>query len=296
MSSIVNRVADGRRLATRRVVMNSPTSIPCVMFRKKTVYANPSTPDEPENGLSFEALSLSQQDEPEYEYEDLGTAFMLIDRFTGGIIHKNNSMVNPADITITAQLEPYNDELSTQAEQIKSIPEWLVQDGDLVGAMIYGETIIWFEVVGIPGQTLASDFGKKYLLNRRDDLAMSPFTEERELRIAMKFLPELLTYKRGESASWEVLLFDENSPMHEGIYIGNGIIVTAEIVDGIGNILANPVVTPDPDQNARRGYVTVSIISDTSAWPLGTATAKFKVFNQAALEKTIELFFTVSDH
>lgn len=296
MSGIVNRVADGRRLATRRVVMNSPASIPCIMYRKTTLYANPVSAEEPVDELSFEALSLSKQDEPEYKYDDLGTAWLLMDKFNGGVIHKNNSMINPSDITILAQLEPYDLEQPTPHAQISNIPAWLPQEGDLVGAMIYGETIIWFEVTGISGQTLMSDFGKKYMLNRRDDLPMSPFEEERELRIAMKFLPQFLSYIRGGSANWNILVFDENSPIHQGIFLDADTVVTAQIIDASGQVLTVPTVIPAADQNEYRGYINLRIDSDTSNWPLGETKARLTVTRDNAVIQTTDLFFRVEEN
>ena len=39
-----------------------------------------------------------------------------------------------------------------------------------------------FEIVGITGQTLMSDFGKKYVLNRRDELGIDPIQSEVDAR------------------------------------------------------------------------------------------------------------------
>lgn len=183
LNNAVNRVANGRHLAARRVVMNTLGSIPAQVWRKRIVYSNPLDAEVPVDPLSFEANALSIQDEPNYEYDPLGFAFVLPDKFNGGVIHKNNSMNNPSELTIIAQIEAYDAGLSTLAEQIKNIPDTQFLEGDLLGLMIYEGFMVWFEIVGTTGQTLMADFGKKYVLNRRDELGMDPVQGEVESRI-----------------------------------------------------------------------------------------------------------------
>lgn len=183
LNSAVNRVANGRHLAARRVVMNTLGSIPAQVWRKRVVYSNPIDANTPVDPLSFEANALSIQDEPNYEYDPLGFAYVLPDKFNGGVIHKNNSMNNPTDLAILAQIEAYDAELPTLSEQILNIPDMQFLEGDLLALMIYDGFIVWFEIVGTPGQTLMSDFGKKYILNRRDELGMDPVQGEVDSRI-----------------------------------------------------------------------------------------------------------------
>ncbi len=41
LSNAVNRVANGRHLAARRIVMNTLGTIPAQVWRKRIVYSNP---------------------------------------------------------------------------------------------------------------------------------------------------------------------------------------------------------------------------------------------------------------
>ena len=61
----VNNVANGRRLGARKLVMNTPATVHAQVWQKRVVYANAdqNTPNDP---LSFESLSTSKQDEPNY--------------------------------------------------------------------------------------------------------------------------------------------------------------------------------------------------------------------------------------
>ena len=91
-------------------------------------------------------------------------------------------MNNPSDLAILAQIEVYDADLPTLAEQLLQVPDTVLNEGDLLGLMIYEGFILWFEIVGISGQTLMSDFGKKYVLNRRDELGLDPVKSEVESR------------------------------------------------------------------------------------------------------------------
>lgn len=180
LNSAVNRVANGRHLAARRLVMNTLGTIPAQVWRKRIVYSNQADTHSPADPLSFEANALSIQDEPNYEYDPLGFAYVLPDKFNGGVIHKNNSMNNPSDLTLLVQIAAYNNELETLSEKINEIPDLVFQEGDLLALMIYDGFIVWFEIVHITGQTLMSDFGYKYVLNRRDELGIDPIQSEVE--------------------------------------------------------------------------------------------------------------------
>ncbi|MFV5251676.1 hypothetical protein ACNKGT_20140 [Acinetobacter baumannii] len=170
----VNQVANGRRLAARRVVMNALASIPAQIWRKEVIFNNPAEDSKPLDPLSFEANTLSIQDEPNYKYEYKGAAYVHFDKFNGGYIQKNFSMNNPSDLVLTAQVETFNDELDDVLERIINIPDLIIKEGDLLGLMIYENLMLWFEIVNITGFSLMADFGSKYVLNRRDDLFISP--------------------------------------------------------------------------------------------------------------------------
>ncbi|MEG2564675.1 MAG: hypothetical protein RSA84_00485, partial [Acinetobacter sp.] len=148
LNRAVSRVANARHMAARRIVMNTVASIPAQVWRKRIVYSNPADAGKPADPLSFEANALSIQDEPNYEYDPVGHAFVLADKFNGGYIHKNSSMNNPSDLAILAQIEVYDADLPTLAEQL---PDTVLNEGDLLGLMIDEGFILWFEIVGISG-------------------------------------------------------------------------------------------------------------------------------------------------
>lgn len=182
LNQAVNQVATGRRFAARRIVMNTLGTVPSQVWRKRVIYDNPVDPNQPASVLSFEALQLSKQDEPSFAYDHVGFAYVLMDKFNGGYIHKNNSMNNPTDLSIRAQIELYDDDLLSLRDQIYTMPDEQIQEGDLLGLRVYRDFMLWFEVVGIVGASVMADFGVTYILNRRDELQHDPIIEEVENR------------------------------------------------------------------------------------------------------------------
>lgn len=266
LNSAVNRVANGRHLAARRVVMNTLGSIPSQVWRKRIVYSNPADAGLPVDPLSFEANALSIQDEPNYEYDHLGFAYVLADKFNGGMIHKNNSMNNPSDLTFIVQIAAYNADLETLTDQINEIPDTQFQEGDLLALMIYEGFIVWFEIVGITGQTLMSDFGKKYVLNRRDELGIDPIQSEVELRVVIKVLRDLIEFRRGEVFNTGISFTDKEN--NQSLELTDEMQITAQVKSNAGQLISTLDVEKDNDQVGR---VWVESITDSSQWPLGYA-------------------------
>ena len=266
LNSAVNRVANGRHLAARRVVMNTLGSIPSQVWRKRIVYSNPADAGLPVDPLSFEANALSIQDEPNYEYDHLGFAYVLADKFNGGMIHKNNSMNNPSDLTLIVQIAAYNADLDTLTEQINEIPDTEFQEGDLLALMIYEGFNVWFEIVGITGQTLMSDFGKKYVLNRRDELGIDPIQSEVELRVAIKVLRDLIEFRRGEVFNTGISFTDKEN--NQSLELTDDMQITAQVKSNAGQLITTLDVQKDSDQVGR---VWVESIADSSQWPLDYA-------------------------
>lgn len=267
LNSAVNRVANGRRLAARRVVMKTLASVPAQVWRKRVVYNNASNPDVPADPLSFEANAVSVADEPNYEYDHLGFAYVLADKFNGGAIHKNKSMVNPSDLTILAQIELYDEDLSSLSEKIKHIPEGVtLNEGDLLGLMIYDGFMVWFEIVGITGQTMMADFGAKYMLNRRDELGMPPINGEVVERAVIS-CGELIQLERGEILSLSVQF--NNEADNEPITITSDMTITATVSTTNKQLIATLQATPDSDQVNSKGEVLLGSLTTTQDWQLG---------------------------
>lgn len=266
LNNAVNRVANGRHLAARRIVMNTLGSIPSQVWRKRIVYSNPADAGLPVDPLSFEANALSIQDEPNYEYDHLGFAYVLADKFNGGVIHKNNSINSPNDLTLIVQIAAYNADLDTLTEQINEIPDTQFQEGDLLALMIYEGFIVWFEIVGITGQTLMSDFGKKYVLNRRDELGIDPIQSEVELRVAIKVLRDLIEFRRGEVFNTGISFTDKEN--NQSLELTDEMQITAQVKSNASQLISTLDVQKDSDQVGR---VWVESITDSSQWPLDYA-------------------------
>lgn len=178
----LHQVANGRRLAARKVVINTLASIPCQVWRKNVHTADVQSPDPQATELTWDSVKLSDVEEPDYDYQELGYAYILIDKFVASWVHENNSLVGNMDIPIVAQVEPY-DPLLDGMDRIVNVPTWQPKQGDLYALLIDEKLIIWLEMVEISGQTLMSDFGVKYVFNRRDDLThIEPFADEFEQR------------------------------------------------------------------------------------------------------------------
>lgn len=268
LNSAVNRVADARRMAARRVVMTAVSGIPAQVWRKRVVYNNTANSDVPADPLSFEANAVSIQDEPNYAYDHLGFAYVLADRFNGGAIHKNKSMVNPSDLTIFAQIELYDEDLPSKSEQIKQIPTSLtLNEGDLLGLMIYAGFMVWFEIVGMTGQTLMADFGTKYVLNRRDELGMPPVNGEVVERAVVQC--GLIELERGEIMSLSVQFNDAST--NDPITITSDMVITAEVKTANNVLITTLYATPESDQINSKGEVLLESLFKTHDWPLGSA-------------------------
>lgn len=180
----LHQVANGRRLAARKLVMTTLASIPCQVWRKHVLTADIQEPDPEATTLTWDSVNLSEMEEPDYEYVQHGYAYILVDKFTGANVLENHSMVDGADTAILAQVEPYDFDLTDELQQIMQIPSWQPKEGDLFALLINPNLVLWLELVGMSGQTFMADFGKKYVFNKRDDLShLEPFKTEFNNRI-----------------------------------------------------------------------------------------------------------------
>lgn len=60
----VNQVANGRRLAARRVVMNALASIPAQIWRKEVIFNNPAEDSKPLDPLSLKRTLYRSKTNP----------------------------------------------------------------------------------------------------------------------------------------------------------------------------------------------------------------------------------------
>ncbi len=182
MNPILNQLADGRRMAARSIVLNTLSSIPAVVYRRHTAIDDKSHAAPVTDGYGWDDVAISEMDETDYDYQYQGHAMVLFDRWTGGGLLKNDTGVLGADTASMAQIEPY-DEMLQGREQLLQVPVWVPQTGDLFGLLLDPKLIVWLELVDSTGQTMMGDFGRHYVLNRRDDFSYKqPFEDDLEQR------------------------------------------------------------------------------------------------------------------
>lgn len=178
-----HQVANGRRRATRAIVLQSLQSIPCFVFRKVIVkvpdsYFDDRT-DETWGGLGV----ASTMDEHAFDYEPLGYAMMTVEQFLGGAIHDNGMLIVPDEATMSGQVEPVVKEFlqvdsRNRRQYFDTIPDWTPQKEDLFCLMIAPDDYIFMECVGKTGSSLMSDFGAKYVFNQKFNLDFIPNLDE----------------------------------------------------------------------------------------------------------------------
>lgn len=181
LNPAVTQVADGRRRAVRSIVMGSLASIPCQVWRKVLIPSQPATPTG--TGFGWSDVATSEADAPKYDYEVVGYAYMLIDRFVGAAVLENNSMTDSGEAAFMAQIEPYDPDITNDRERVTTIPAWQPQKGDAFALLISAEFVSWAEVVGIDGVSLLPDTGKRYTLNKLDNIDhLEPLRAEYDAR------------------------------------------------------------------------------------------------------------------
>lgn len=174
-----HRVADGRRLASRAIVLQSLQSIPAFAFRK-VILPVPDSPfanrdDETWGGLGV--ASGVMMDEHAFDYEPLGHAMLTCEQFIGGAVYDNNLIIQPEDITMAGQVEPYNINLHGR-ERLVNIPDWIPKVSDLFCLLLAEDNFIYMECVGRTGSSMMADFGVKYVFNQKFDLNFLPAFDE----------------------------------------------------------------------------------------------------------------------
>lgn len=173
-------VADGRRLASRAIVLQSLQSIPCYAFRKVILPIPDSEIAERQHetwgGLGF----ASDFDEHAFEYQDLGHCMIVMEQFMGGAVHDGNQFVDMAEIAVSGQIEPYYPNL-TKSERIKQMPDWTPKKGDIFCLLIGENNYTYLECVGRTGSSMMGDFGVKYAFNQKLDLDFLPQFDENNI-------------------------------------------------------------------------------------------------------------------
>ncbi len=174
-------VANGRRIASRSIVLQSLQSIPAYAFKRVIVPITDSffdnRTDETWAGLGV----ASNADEHAFDYEPLGFAMMTIEQFIGGAILDNDLAITTDEVMIAGQIEPFNPNLKGR-ERLMQMPDWKPKKGDLFCALLAKDDYLYFECVGRTGSSIMSDFGAKYVFNQKFNLDFLPIFDESKLK------------------------------------------------------------------------------------------------------------------
>lgn len=175
INPIANSVLNGRRRMARQMVLTSTASIPAIVFSKVLIDTDKGNrQDDVWSGLGV----MTEEDEHAFDYEQKGLAMVLLDQFTGAAINKGLISVDGADASFMAQIEPFVEDVEL-FKQYENTANWTPESGDIFCLMLSSDFAVWVENVGSQGQTIVGDFGVKYLLNKRDDLAYLATFEQR---------------------------------------------------------------------------------------------------------------------
>lgn len=177
VNEIANRVADGRRFASRGNVLGNMSVITSYVFRRNVV---PAVPGETREETIWEGgVMLSDHEEHATEYTGQGYAMVLFDKYSGGSIHSDGDDINSGEAILYAQIEPFNfDDYGSHRDMLVNRPDWKPKKGDVFALVVADDLIKWVECAGVSGQSIHAQHGETYILNPRDSLMhLEPFTD-----------------------------------------------------------------------------------------------------------------------
>lgn len=185
INNVANRVTDGRRYASRSIVISKLSAIACFVFRRQVVQAVDG--ETREETMWEGGQVLSDHEEHATEYVEQGYAMMVFDSFTGGSIHSDGDDINIGEAIVYAQIEPFFFEnYPIKSDMLRHVPNWKPKKGDVFGLVISENLIKWLECVGVTGQSVHASHGERYALNVRDSLMhLDPFKDHENI-----FLPK----------------------------------------------------------------------------------------------------------
>lgn len=175
INPIANSVANGRRRMARQMVLTAVASIPAMVFSK---VIKETEHGDRQAGVWGGLGVMSEEDEHAFDYVDKGFAMVLLDQFTGAALNKGLISVDGAEASFMAQIEPFIEDVDL-FKQPENTAGWTPESGDIFCLLLSADFALWVENVGQQGQSIMGDFGVKYLLNKRDDLAYLATFENR---------------------------------------------------------------------------------------------------------------------
>lgn len=177
----IHNVANGQQFLRRKMTLNHLTSLNAFairrVFEKVKVEAQQNTPEQ-YDPTEWSSLAMdTYEDDPNFEYKDLGFCAVLFADFTGGSMTFSGEYAVDNDLSKQAQIAPYNINDENMQDRIKNVPSWTIERGDYICVFI-DEYPICYEVMDINNQSFVGSFSQKYVLARRDILALDQFVEE----------------------------------------------------------------------------------------------------------------------
>lgn len=204
INSVANRVAEGRRFASRSIVITNLSAIECLAFRREILPAEDNKSRE--ETIWEGGILLSEHEEHATEYKEQGYAMLLLDKFSGGSIHSDGDDINSGETMFYAQIEPFHyADYESKAQMLRNTPDWKPKKGDIFAMMVSEGLIKWVEVIAVKGQSLHAQHGESYVLNIRDSLMhLEPFISQDVLKPKSNIFP----------ISFDKLLYS-NAPIYE---------------------------------------------------------------------------------
>lgn len=176
VNPIISRIANGRRLGARITVIGALAAIPAQVWRRQVVPDQPVT--QTTTGLTWESVQMSELDDYNYNYELVGRAMVLFDATVAGNVFENGSLIDTGDAAAIAQIEPYDEQYTSQRDRALNEPDLQLKIGDVIALLFHEDFLLWYEIVTTTGQSLVADVGQKYVLNKRDDILKEPMSTE----------------------------------------------------------------------------------------------------------------------
>jgi hypothetical protein len=97
-------------------------------------------------------------------------------------------------------------------------------------------------------------------------------------------------FKIGDSFSVPMQLFDTET--NQGIEITLAMTITCRLVNSVGTLVSDCVITPYPDQVTDKGWFTISVL-DTTQWTVGVVTGDVKVEIDGSIKHSDNFCFNV---
>ena len=152
---IAEKVSEQVLKASRRVIMNHGNAHSAVVYRKEITRPSPE--------LLGGAMVLSTDDEPEFDYVELGEAKLLfMDGYVESSLSDNTQTYNYA--------EPSRNVILASVAETGSPEFFIPKKSDIVYYFTILDVAIAYEITKVLGVVEGSPYSTRYEISKRDDL------------------------------------------------------------------------------------------------------------------------------